>query len=85
MYFFYLDKKTNSWKQKDGKDKDYDFDGKTYFHTNEHGIRHKWDLEENKWVQVENTNETPKEISSDNESEEDDNTTDEQRKARQYR
>ena len=47
----FLDKKTNSWKQK--LDKDYDFDGTTYFHTNEDGIRHKWDLEENKWVQVE--------------------------------
>ena len=84
--YFFLDKKTNSWKQK--LDNDYDFDGKTYFHTNENGIRHKWDLEENKWVQVENNtkdNNPTKELSSDNESEEDDNTTDEQRKARQYR
>lgn len=83
---YVLDKKTNSWKQK--LDNDYDFDGKTYFHTNENGIRHKWDLEENKWVQVENNtkdNNPTKELSSDNESEEDDNTTDEQRKARQYR
>lgn len=78
---YILDKATNSWKPRN-EDKDYEFDGTTYFHTNENGVRHKWDLEKNEWIKIES--EPAKDLSSD-ESEEDDNTTDEERKARQFR
>ena len=49
---YILDKATNSWKPRN-EDKDYEFDGTTYFHTNENGVRHKWDLEKNEWIKLE--------------------------------
>ena len=49
---YILDKATNSWKPRN-EDKDYEFDGTTYFHTNENGVRHKWDLEKNQWIKIE--------------------------------
>ena len=67
------DEQSNSWKSKDQPD--YDFDGKTYVHTDSKGKKHKWDLEKNEWVQM------PEE----SESEEDDETTDEQRKEKMFR
>ena len=33
--------------------KDYEFDGKTYVHTDDKGAKHKWDLEKKEWVKVE--------------------------------
>ena len=63
------------------QEKDYEFDGKTYFHTDASGVKHKWDLDEKKWVKVE----AAKESSEDEESEEDDNTTDADRRARAFR
>ena len=79
----------NSWVKKDEKeDTNYDFDGKTYFHTDANGVKHKWDLEKKEWVKLDKENENQKEESkeeSEEESEEDDNTTDEERKARMFR
>ena len=59
------------------------------------GVKHKWDLEAEKWVvyeESEKSKETSKEESqkstkesSEEESEEDENTTDEQRKERMFR
>lgn len=92
------DTEKNSWKQR-GEDSNatpqYDFDGKTYLHTDANGVKHKWDLESEKWVvceESEKSKETSKEESqkstkesSEEESEEDENTTDEQRKERMFR
>ena len=68
----------------DPSTKDYEFDGKTYLHTDAQGAKHKWDLENNKWVKVED-NKDEGEKESEEESEEDDDTTDADRKARQFR
>ena len=51
---FVWDKTKNSWKPRNVEGgKDYDFDGKTYLHTDSAGNRHKWDLEKNEWVKIE--------------------------------
>ena len=72
----------------------YDFDGTTYFHTNSEGVRYKWDLTTEQWVECDakesaktkNSNEYGQPDNLDEEeSEEDENTTDEDRKRRQYR
>ncbi len=65
---------------KEADDKQYDFDGKTYLHTDANGIKHKWDPEAKKWVKLDEEEEEESE-----ESEEDDNTTDADRKARMFR
>ena len=59
------------------------FDGKTYLHTDANGVKHKWDLENEKWVIFEDSKK--EESGSEEESEEDENTTDEQRKERMFR
>jgi DUF2075 family protein len=53
---YILDKATNSWKpksQEPASNTDYGFDGKTYLHTDDNGIKHKWDLETKQWVKLE--------------------------------
>ena len=66
--------------------KDYEFDGKTYVHTDDKGAKHKWDLEKKEWVKVEvDPKATEEEEEEEEESEEDDDTTDADRKARQFR
>ena len=74
------------------ENKDYEFDGKTYLHTDSSGVKHKWDLDEKKWVVVkEDSSKAGKkggngqEEEEEEESEEDDETTDADRKARQFR
>ena len=62
------------------KKTDYEFDGNTYTHTDDKGVKHKWDLESKTWVKM-----AEKEEEEEEESEEDDNTTDEDRKRRQFR
>ena len=63
-----------------GKNKDYEFDGKTYIHTDPSGVKHKWDLDEKKWVVVKEdqskAGKKEEEEEEEEESEEDDETTD---------
>jgi len=68
------DTQSNNWKPREAS-KDYAFDGKTYLHTDDSGVRRRWNLEKSEWEVLED----------DDESEEDDDTTEEQRKARRYR
>ena len=72
----------------------YDFDGTTYFHTNSDGVRYKWDLTTEQWVECDAKESAKTKICNEygqpdnldeEESEEDENTTDEDRKRRQYR
>ena len=80
------DTSKNSWKkvtpsvksdESDEKEIDYEFDGQTYIHTDSNGTKFKWSQDKNEWVKyVESESE---------ESEEDENTTDAQRKARMFR
>ena len=73
---YVFDRSTNAWKS---KVENYDFDGKTYYHTDDNGVKHKWDLEKNEWIKMEEVTKEEK-AQSEEESEEDDDTTDEQRK-----
>ena len=65
---------------------------KQLFIIDANGVKHKWDLETEKWVVYEESKESSKEesqkskeFSEEEESEEDENTTDEQRKERMFR
>jgi len=79
---FVLNKDKTDWIPKEQRDqRDYDFDGKTYYHTDEKGVKHKWDLEKQAWTKIAGT----AEMEEEEESEEDDDTTDEQRKERMFR
>ena len=86
---YVLDKEQNTWKPKSGESNassqetpQYDFDGKTYLHTDANGVKHRWDLENKTWVKMEDDTAKPE---SESESEEDDSTTDEDRKRRMMR
>lgn len=87
---YVLDREKNTWKPKSkgpnqvdsSEGTPYEFDGKTYVHTDANGVKHRWDLEKETWVRIEETNAVS---SSSSESEEDDSTTDEDRKRRMLR
>ena len=94
---YVLNSDKTDWVLKDksnNTESQYDFDGTTYFHTNEKGIRYKWDLNDKQWIVDESKNANDiksnslnqnTEIEEEEESEEDENTTEEDRKRRQYR
>ena len=81
--------------ESDSVENKYDFDGTTYFHTNNDGVRYKWDLNTSEWIlddpknnknsSISNKNDKSPVIEEDEESEEDENTTDADRKRRQFR
>jgi len=87
---YVLDQEKNTWKpkSKEGQNENssettpYEFDGKTYVHTDANGVKHRWDLEKKTWLKIEETKAVE---SSSSESEEDDSTTDEDRKRRMMR
>ena len=82
---YVLSEDKTQWVPKETK-QDYEFDGSTYLHTDEKGIKHRWDLEKQVWTKTEGEKVGEKdEEEEEEESEEDDETTDEQRKQRQYR
>ena len=94
---YVLNSDKTDWVLKDksnNTESQYDFDGTTYFHTNEKGIRYMWDLNEKQWIidESKNANDIKSnslnqntEIEEEEESEEDENTTEDDRKRRQYR
>ena len=87
---YVLNSEKTDWVLKDkseSTENDYEFDGTTYFHTNNDGKRYKWDLDTKQWIvdASKNDNANNPEIEEEDESEEDENTTEEDRKRRQYR
>ena len=49
---YVLNEDKTQWVPKETK-QDYEFDGSTYLHTDEKGIKHRWDLEKQVWTKTE--------------------------------
>ncbi len=51
---YVLDASGTNWILKSEAENKYKFDGKTYLYTDEEtGVKHRWDLTKNDWVQIE--------------------------------